>query len=274
MSSPGRNPEAVVEAPPAPLRRTYVVLVRPQGPINVGLTCRAAANMGAAGVRVVAPGPRALTPSQTRPFACHALDVLEGLQIFPALAPALEDVDFAVATTRRVRRGPHQVYSLAEAGESIVAAPRAAAVVFGSEADGLNGDEVACCDATIALSLPGQQPSLNLSHAVAVVLWSLQQHLPQAPPLGREVAATSSQRRGLLRLWEEALRETGYFLRTDQERFLTKLRAMCQNLAVTGRDTQLLSGMLRHFQRSAAPPGERRGNDAVRARRDGNAEGP
>lgn len=267
MSAPN---DAATPEGPAPLARTYVVLVRPQGPINVGLACRAAANMGAAGVRLVAPGPRALTPTQTRPFACHALDLLEAIEVYPALPAALEDVDFAVATTRRVRRGPIQVYSVAEAGEAIVAAPNAAAVVFGSEADGLSGEEVGCCDAAVALTLPGRQPSLNLSHAVAVVLWSLQQHLPQAPPLGREVAATSSQRRGLLRLWEGALRDTGYFLRTDQARFLAKLRAMCQNLAVTGRDTQLLSGMLRHFQRRAA---ERDAAVAVGCGGDVDAEG-
>lgn len=229
-----------------------MVLVRPQGPINVGLACRAAANMGAASVRVVDPGPLALDPDQARPFSCHARPLLDAIAPYPTLEAALEDVDFAVATTRRVRRGPYRVLTLAEAGEATARAPRAAAVVFGSEADGLNGDEVACCDATLALELPGSYPSLNLSHAVAVVLWSLQQHLPAAPPRGREVAATSSQRRALLALWQRALADTGYFIRRDQERLLARLRALAANLVVTGRDAQLMSGMLSHWQRLGA----------------------
>jgi tRNA C32,U32 (ribose-2'-O)-methylase TrmJ len=47
------------------------------------------------------------------------------------------------------------------------------ALVFGSEADGLSGDECAACQELVSLPCSAEHGSLNLSMAVTVVLYSL-----------------------------------------------------------------------------------------------------
>ena len=194
-----------------------------------------------------------MEPMQARQFACRASDVFEQIELFADLPSALADVDFALATSRRVRRGWQTFYDVTQSADAIARAPSRATLVFGSEADGLSTEELRQCHATLTLDLPGTYPSLNLSHAVAVVGLMLHAQLAQLAHPASAPAATGGQRRALLSLWEETLAETGYFERLGRGRFTSKLQALVNNLAVTGRDVQLLAGMLKHWRGRPKP---------------------
>ena len=60
------------------------------------------------------------------------------------------------------------------------------AIVFGREASGLTGDEVARCDLASSIPLAQAQPSLNLGQAVMVYAWELRKRpatvQPEADP--------------------------------------------------------------------------------------------
>lgn len=228
--------------------KTCVVLVRPQGPINIGLVCRAMGNAGISDLRLVTP-LCAVPSDESRMFAHHAQNILEACRIYPSLPEAVADCDMVVGTTARDRREEADIVSPYELPHA-VRDVRQLALVFGNESDGLSREEFLACDTGVHLETPGPYASYNLSHAVAITLFVLgtatsdTAHVaaPAAPRL------THRETERLFDFWSSALSDSGYFRRTDPARFAPKLRRLLQRLALTVYDANLLWGMLAHFR--------------------------
>ena len=77
-----------------------IVLVEPQGPINVGSVCRCMMNFGCSDLRLVNPcsGYRSL---DARRMALKAESILQHAPVFQTLQQALADCHLAFGTTRR-----------------------------------------------------------------------------------------------------------------------------------------------------------------------------
>lgn len=116
---------------------------------------------------------------QVRTLAVHAADIWENAVFYEpsidGLKAATADCTIAAGTTRRMGQKrkswgmtPEQFASGAkEAGASRIA------VVFGNERTGLTDEELDCC--SVAINIPSNDdfPSLNLSHAVQVMTYTL-----------------------------------------------------------------------------------------------------
>jgi tRNA/rRNA methyltransferase len=116
---------------------------------------------------------------QVRTLAVHAADIWETATFYEptidGLKAAIADCSIAAGTTRRMgikRKSwgmtPEQfVRQIHDTGE------RKSAIVFGNERTGLTDEELDCC--TIAVNIPSHEafPSLNLSHAVQLMTYSL-----------------------------------------------------------------------------------------------------
>jgi len=164
------------------------VLVEPLGPRNVGSVARLCANFAIDQLRLVAPRCDPFC-GEARQMAVHGVSHLERAVIFPDLAAALADCHRVVATTGRQEGAPlplrlpgdalawllaAQTPSAGEAG----AAGEEAALVFGREDRGLSNGELLQAGCLLHIPAAATYPSLNLSHAVAVVLhhlWSLRE---------------------------------------------------------------------------------------------------
>jgi tRNA/rRNA methyltransferase len=156
------------------LQSIIVVLARPEESRNVGASCRAMANSGLASLRVV--GNREdYDGEKIRALAVHAADVWERAAFFPTVTEACADCVFSVGTTRRRGRSRKGKLLLPEElAERVFALPGGkCAVVFGNERTGLTDDELAEC--TLGVTIPAGPgfPSLNLSHAVQVIGYTL-----------------------------------------------------------------------------------------------------
>ncbi|MFW5845943.1 MAG: RNA methyltransferase, partial [Planctomycetota bacterium] len=166
-----------------PLAAWSVVLVRTQGPINLGMILRACANTGLQDLRLV---QTLCAPDcdDARKFANHARDRLASLPLHPDLGSALHDRDLVIGTSGRPRDPAHgRALDLRELPALIRdRGAQRPALVFGNEADGLDDGELAHCQVYVHLPTPGDYPSYNLSHAVAICLFQLVQ---MAVPLPR-----------------------------------------------------------------------------------------
>lgn len=149
--------------------RPAVVLVEPQTPGNIGATARVMKNFGVSRLFLVNPD---CSPSDEEAVerAVHAKDVLRKARVtedWPKL-------DYLAATTARVG-GDHNVKSNPLTPRE--AAPRLASaetgIVFGPEDNGLSNDQVKRCDYTITIPAQEEYPTLNLSHAVTVILYEV-----------------------------------------------------------------------------------------------------
>lgn len=170
------------------LEHLEIVLVRPETPRNVGSVARACRNFGVERICVVGSAD-ILFDGSARATAHACEDILDRIRFVESLQEALAPHTFAVGTANRVRKGklpplelPHQVIpDLAAASVH-----GTCALVFGPESRGLTDVELAFCTRLLRVPTQVDQPSLNLSQAVLVVLQECWRHAngwtPATPP--------------------------------------------------------------------------------------------
>ena len=235
------------------------MLVEPAGPLNLGSVARLCSNFGIAELRLVAPrcDPR---DEQARRMAVHGLDLLERAPTYPSLAAALADCGRVVATSGRADGEPLPLLPPAEAlawllaadGESAAApAPASpAALVFGREDRGLSNGELLQAGRLIHIPTGAGRPSLNLSHAVAVVLHELQR-LEGDPTAGGgggrdhgRPPAPRGELEAALADAENLLLEAGFLLPHTARARMAKLRCLLQRAQPDRGEVALLRGMV------------------------------
>jgi tRNA/rRNA methyltransferase len=129
-----------------------IVLVRPQGAMNIGAVARAMKNVGITELALVNP-----VAPPSHPDACvmavRAHDVLEHAVVFSRLNDAIADCTWVLGTTRRRGKGregftdPRQM-----ALEIADRAPRnKVAVVFGPEDRGLSNRDLDLCQRLVSI---------------------------------------------------------------------------------------------------------------------------
>ena len=151
-----------------------VVLVRPQGPRNVGSTLRLVANFGPAELVLVAPTrPSLLLHPDFEQMSHGVEDVAAKIAVVRTLGEALADCTFAFGFTAR-GRDHRALCDWRDARDDLIARARASeervALVFGSEENGLTGAEVAPLQELVRFPTSDQHTSLNLSMSVGLVL--------------------------------------------------------------------------------------------------------
>jgi len=117
---------------------------------------------------------------QVRTLSVHAADIWEAARFFEpsinGLLEAIADCAIAGGTTRRMGQKRKSWGMTPEQFAAFAHAPGNAgkfAVVFGNERTGLTDEELDCC--TVAVNIPSSPafPSLNLSHAVQIMSYTL-----------------------------------------------------------------------------------------------------
>lgn len=250
----------------------HLVLVEPAGPLNVGSVARLCANFGLAELRLVAPRCDPLD-AEARRMAVHGLPLLENARHFASLPDALADCRRVVACTGRLEGPPLPLeeplacLSWLLAGQGMAAegcADPAAALVFGREDRGLSNDELLRAGRLLTLSTDPAYTSLNLSHAVALVLHELHGLRRQAPaPAVRPAVAAlpvvdpemdpcaCGELEAALADAEALLLEVGYLYPHTARARMAKLRALLQRARIRAPEVALLRGMVRQLRWAA-----------------------
>jgi TrmH family RNA methyltransferase len=164
----------------APSRLEFsVILVGPKFQGNIGLIARLMKNFGLSDLRLVdAPELK----SQAWKRAMHAQDVLEEASSFKTLDEALKDVDYIVGTSgissKHDKKHLRNFVRPREFAKRIRLMTGRVGLLFGRENYGLSVEELTRCDLLVHIPANPEYPILNISHAVAIVLYELFQ--PQA----------------------------------------------------------------------------------------------
>ena len=153
-----------------------IVLVEPSGPINVGSVARLCANFDVHELRLVSPKCDYLD-QEAKKMAVRGGKILEKAIIYEDLNSALSDCSRVIATCGRKEHGDIPLSSNKEALCWAFKSERAEtiALVFGREDRGLSNEELLKANKVISLNTDENYPSLNLSHAVAIVLHQFNQ---------------------------------------------------------------------------------------------------
>ncbi len=147
-----------------------VILCHPAGQCNVGAVARSMACFGLR--RLILVDPLNPPDQEAHNWSCHGSSLLDSCELLPTLAAALEGVTLAAGFTRREGKYRHQMMSLPEFHNHLIAQPHLGqlALVFGNEERGLTNEEIELCHKLVHIPSWG---SLNLGHAVSLGLYEL-----------------------------------------------------------------------------------------------------
>ena len=192
------------------LKKTLiVVLVEPSGPINVGSVARLCANFNVNELRLVSPKCNHLN-QEAKKMAVRGVKILEKAIIHKNLNSALSDCSRVIATCGRKEHGEIPLNSNKEALCWALKSEKeeTIALVFGREDRGLSNEELLKANKVISLNTNENYPSLNLSHAVAIVLHQFNQ-INEIDLVKQK--KTISYPANLIKL-EDCIKDTGSFL--------------------------------------------------------------
>lgn len=109
--------------------------------------------------------------------AMHAHKIVDNAKIFTSFEQAVKDIDYIVATSsiesQNDKRHLRNAVLLETLSEKLFEIDGKIGLVFGREDYGLYNEEIAACDVMLRIPTSESYLSLNLSHAVALVLYSL-----------------------------------------------------------------------------------------------------
>ena len=232
-----------------------VVLVEPAGPLNLGSVARLCANFAVEDLRLVAPRCDPGDPDAQR-MAVHGGQVLEHARQFPTLFEALADCQLVVASCGRIEHGviplqaPEQVMPWVQQGLESAAQ---VALVFGREDRGLSNEELLLSQRVVRLHSTEAYPSLNLSHAVAVMLHELERVRRQPSVTTQQTVecaetAAPTQLIDCLDDAEDLLLEAGFLLKHTARARMAKIKGLLQRSLVRPEELAMLRGMVRQLR--------------------------
>jgi len=151
-----------------------IILVRPQGPINIGSICRAMMNFGFSSLRLVNPCPE-YKSLDAKKMALGAFGILEKAELFNSLSAALHDIHIAFGTTRRFGKYRKNFFTPGTAATYINGVDHkvTTALVMGTEDSGLETKELDLCQHFITIPTHEEYPSMNLSHSLSILLYEI-----------------------------------------------------------------------------------------------------
>ena len=153
-----------------------VVLVEPAGTINIGSVARLCKNFSVSELRLVCPRCDYLV-QDAKKMAVRGANILENAKVYKDLNSALSDCSRIIATCGRTEHGEIPLSTNKDALNWAFQSDRdeTIALVFGREDRGLSNEELLKANKVISLNTNEKYPSLNLSHAVAIVLHQFNQ---------------------------------------------------------------------------------------------------
>ncbi|KCZ70663.1 RNA methyltransferase, TrmH family, group 1 [Candidatus Methanoperedens nitroreducens] len=221
-----------------------VILVEPIYSGNVGSVARVMKNFGFNELILLNPCELDMP---ARLMAMHAYDLIESARIVSSLKEAIEGSNIVVGMTglpgrtdnRHIRMpalSPRKLRDKLSGKSGVVS------LLFGREDDGLRNDELELCDIIVTIPTDQEYPSMNLSHAAAVVLYELSD-----VGSGDTCMADRFDIELLYEHLNEVLSDIEY-----KEHKKDKTRLMLQRILgraeLTGREVQTLRGVLRRIQ--------------------------
>ena len=232
-----------------------VVLVEPAGPINVGSVARLCANFEVQELRLVRPVCDPLDREACR-MAVHGLALLRTARRCTSLLEAVADCRRVVASCGRLDHGSIPLHSPEDALRWLLSSgadpsdDQPVAVVFGREDRGLTNDELRLCQRVLTLHSAGSYPSLNLSHAVAVVLHDLArlQTLPEHDRAPQPDPAPPRQMDHCLEDASDLLLDVGFLLPHTAAARMNKVRDLLQRASIQAGEVALIRGMVRQIR--------------------------
>ncbi len=226
------------------LEQLQIVLVEPEGPLNVGSVARAMKNFGLRKLVLVNPRCDPFCNDALK-MAVHAKDILEEGRIVSSLAEALKGFSRAVATTTRERVISRPLQTPEKAIPWLLETKKSAALLFGNEERGLSNQELQWSQQWMKIPSHPKYPTLNLAQAVALCCYELFRQQPgNSERIPSEEPASLDAMESYLEQLASLLREVGYLHPQSQTSCMTKFRQLLYRSSPSASEMALLRGVV------------------------------
>jgi len=226
-----------------------VVLHEPQDLVNIAHVVRAMKNFDFRDLRLVTP--REYDAYRIEGIAHQTHDVVARVARFDRLDEALADCVHVIGFTARGRTAKRNLQRPREAAAEILAQAGAGpvALLFGREDKGLPNDALDRCHRVVTIPTSPGYPSLNLAHAVVLMLYELalargDEARPfKTPRRPGGAPATSQDLERLFGEAEAALRVVDFFKTRQAEGVMRTVREVIHRTPLDEREAKLLRAM-------------------------------
>ena len=225
-----------------------IVLHEPQDLVNIAHVVRAMKNFEFKDLRLVAP--REYDAYRVEGIAHHTADVLSRVVVHPDLDAALADCVHVVGFTARGRTAKRNRQRPRAAVAEILAQAEAGpvALLFGREDKGLSNEALDRCHRLVTIPSSAAYPSLNLGHAVLLMLYELAlargaEDRPFKPPRRQSPPALAGEIERLVADVERTLATIDFFKTRATEGVMRTLREIVHRAPLDEREVKLLRAM-------------------------------
>jgi len=225
-----------------------VILVEPNGPLNVGSVARLCSNFAVEELRIVSPKCNIFS-LEAKKMALKGQKYLDQCKIFDNLEDAIFDCDLVIASCGRIDVSKDTFFKSSEDIVSWILSFEKInnlAIIFGREDRGLTNDELLLANKTFNIATSKNNPSLNLSHAVSIVLYELNKSSRRNFNKDLEVfnLASSKQIHETFVEVEEMLLEVGYLLEHTSKPKISKFKNYISRANTTMHEINVLRGIV------------------------------
>jgi tRNA/rRNA methyltransferase len=241
-----------------------VVLDQPQDLVNIAHVVRGLKNFGLRDLRLVSP--REYDAYRVAGIAHQTDDILARVRTFESLAEALADCVHVVGFTARGRTAKRNLQRPREAATEITALAEGdapIALLFGREDKGLTNDALDRCHRVVTIPTAPAYASLNLGHAVVVMLYELAlargaDARPFKAPRRPADPATAEELERLFGDVARALAAIDFFKTRNADGIMRTMRELVHRTPLDAREAKLLRAMaievMKYGERLARSP--------------------
>jgi tRNA/rRNA methyltransferase len=226
----------------ANLDAVSIILVRSRFPENVGAVARIMKNMGLKRLILV----DGCSPLQRNAYklASGAEEILERAEEVSTLREAAAELEFVAGMTSRGRGERGAFLTPRELMKELIplSTANSAGLVFGSEKEGLNNEELSLCHRHVRIPSSDTFSSLNLAQAVAVLCYELFQSSYSVQRTPARLAA-SDQIEKMFEHMEKTLVDIGFLESRNPNRIMRAFRRLFGRIRLEEKDTQILQGI-------------------------------
>jgi len=225
-----------------------VILVEPNGPLNVGSVARLCSNFEVDELRIVSPKCDIFS-LEVKKMALKGQKFLDNCKIFHNLENAICDCDLVLASCGRINVSKDSFF---ESSEDIFnwtisfKKINNLAIIFGREDRGLTNDELLLANKTFNIPTSQNNPSLNLSHAVSIALYELNKYSKRNFDQELKVfnLASSKQIHDSFLEIEELLLKVGYLLKHTSKAKISKFKNFILRANTSMHEINVLRGIV------------------------------
>ena len=221
------------------------ILHKPQLSENIGACARAIKNFNFDKLILVDPKP-SFPNDKIIATSVGAKDIIKKSKVFDSMEPAIEKIDYLIATTSRFRNKNIKHIQLKDLKK--INYRKKIGFLFGSEASGLSNNEISYANYTMQIPSNSEFKSLNLSHSVIIVAQTvfnlLNLNLKSYSKSQKITLASKRQIKSMLNLCIKNLEDRNFFKPKEKRAImLENLRSIFYRMELSEKEIRILSSV-------------------------------